>query len=64
MTGKPACALGAEGTAELRENVQSTSCASVLDLSRPKRNEPRQIALPHISASAGVGHTRVNSRGG
>lgn len=39
--------------------MQGTFRASVLDLSRPKRNELRQIALAHVATRACVGHTRI-----
>ncbi len=64
MAGKPACSFGPKRTAELCEDLQGAFCASVFDLSRPKRNELRQIALAHIAAGAGVGHAGINSRGG
>jgi hypothetical protein len=64
MAGQSACSLGTKSTAELCENMQGAFRASVFDLSRPKRNELRQIALAHIAAGAGVGHAGKNSRGG
>lgn len=45
MAGQPARSLGAQSAAELRQNMQDAFRASVLDLSRPKRDELRQIAL-------------------
>jgi len=61
MAGEPAAPFNPQRTTQLPQNDERPLRRRVCELTRPQRNQSRQVALSEIAAGVGLGHHAENA---